>query len=48
MERQADAAAANGRIVVWHAQTMRGYIGLSNTANNLDVLNVFVVYDPNQ
>jgi len=47
MRRQAEAARAAGRIVVWHAQTEKGYRGLSEIAGDLDELNLFVVYDPN-
>jgi hypothetical protein len=47
MKRQADAARAAGRIVIWHAQTEKAYRGLSVIADNIDELNVFVVYDPN-
>ncbi|WP_158815010.1 Tox-REase-5 domain-containing protein [Methylocapsa sp. S129] len=43
MERQANKAAAAGRIVVWHAQTEKGYRGLSEIGKT----NLFVVYDPN-
>jgi hypothetical protein len=46
METQAEKALAAGRLVVWHAQTLKGYYGLSNIANNLDELNLFIVYDP--
>lgn len=45
METQAKTARAAGRIVIWHAQTLKGFYGLSNIANNLDELNLFVVYD---
>jgi hypothetical protein len=44
MEKQARAAS---RIVFWHTQTEKGYRGLSKIADNVDELNVFVVYDPN-
>ena len=47
MKRQADAALAAGRIVVWHAQTEKGFRGLSKIADELDEPNLFVVYDPN-
>lgn len=45
MEKQAQAAA--GRIVVWHAQTEKGYRGLKKIADELDEPNLLVVYDPN-
>jgi hypothetical protein len=38
---------AAGRLVVWHAQTEKGYRGLSEIARELDEPNLFVVYDPN-
>ncbi len=47
MKRQANEALAAGRIVVWHAQTEKGYRGLSEIARELDEPNLFVVYDPN-
>ncbi len=47
MKRQADEALAAGRIVVWHAQTEKGYRGLSEIAEDLGEPNLFVVYDPN-
>jgi hypothetical protein len=47
MERQAKAALAVGRIVVWHAQTEKGYRGLKKIADKLAEPNLFVVYDPN-
>lgn len=47
MARQAQEALAAGRIVVWHAQTEKGYRGLDKIASNLDEPNLFVVYDPN-
>jgi Restriction endonuclease fold toxin 5 len=46
MERQADAAKAAGRLVVWHAQTEKGFRGLSKIAEELGKTNVRVVYDP--
>ena len=48
MERQADAAKADGRNSVWHAQTMKGYRGLEKIARKLKRTNLFVVYDPNR
>ena len=48
MERQADAAKADGRNSVWHAQTMKGYRGLEKVARKLKRTNLFVVYDPNR
>ena len=47
MERQATAAAAVGRLVIWHAQTEKGYRGLKNIADKLQFTNLYVVYDPN-
>jgi hypothetical protein len=47
MESQAKAAAAAGRMVVWHAQTERGYRGLKNIADGLSFGNLSVVFDPN-
>jgi hypothetical protein len=47
MERQADEALAAGRLVVWHAQTEKGFRGLSEIARELGKANLFVVYDPN-
>ena len=47
MRRQAKAARAAGRIVVWHAQTEKGYAGLKKIADKLGKSNLFVVYDPN-
>jgi Restriction endonuclease fold toxin 5 len=40
---QAEAALADGRRVVWHAQTLKGFRGLSAIANR----DLIVVYDPN-
>jgi hypothetical protein len=47
MERQVKAARAAGRLVIWHAQTEKGYRGLSKIAAELGATNLFVVYDPN-
>jgi hypothetical protein len=51
MVRQARAALAAGRRVIWHAQTEWGYRGLSKLAEKLasedEYTNLFVVYDPN-
>jgi hypothetical protein len=47
MERQATAAEAVGRLVIWHAQTEKGYRGLKNIADKLEFTNLYVVYDPN-
>jgi hypothetical protein len=47
MVAQADAALAAGRLVVWHAQTEKGFRGLSKIAGKLDETNLSVVYDPN-
>jgi hypothetical protein len=47
MRRQAEAARVAGRIVVWHAQTEKGYRGLKKIADELGEPNLFVVYDPN-
>jgi hypothetical protein len=48
MTRQANAAQAAGRVVVWHAQTVKGYRGLSRIAGGLKKSNLLVVYDPNR
>jgi hypothetical protein len=47
MKRQSDAAAAAGRVVVWHAQTEKGYRGLKKIVDGLKFENLSVVYDPN-
>jgi hypothetical protein len=47
MRRQADAALADGRLVVWRAQTEKGYRGLKKIADGLGEPNLIVVYDPN-
>ncbi len=47
MKRQADAAAAAGRLVVWHAQTEKGFRGLETIADRLSFGNLSVVFDPN-
>ena len=47
MRSQAEAALAAGRVVVWHAQTEKGYRGLKNIADGLPFGNLSVVYDPN-
>ncbi len=47
MKRQADAALAAGRSVVWHAQTEKGYRGLKTIAGRLPFGNLFVIFDPN-
>jgi hypothetical protein len=47
MLRQAETARIFGRIVVWHAQTEKGYRGLKKIADELGETNLFVVYDPN-
>lgn len=47
MTRQAQAAAAAGRSVVWHAQTEKGYRGLEKIAGSLPFGNLSVVFDPN-
>ena len=47
---QADAALAAGRLVVWHAQTAKGYRGLTKIRDNLRLPErsvVTVIYDPN-
>ena len=46
MKRQADEAKVSGRLVIWHAQTEKGFRGLSKIAGKLDEPNLFVVYDP--
>ena len=45
--KQAEAALAAGRLVVWHAQTEKGYRGLKKIADGLQFGNLSVVYDPN-
>jgi hypothetical protein len=47
MMRQAIAAKAAGRLVVWHAQTEKGYRGLKNIANGLPFDDLSVIFDPN-
>jgi Restriction endonuclease fold toxin 5 len=47
MEAQAEAAAAVGRRVIWHAQTEKGYRGLKERARELDKSNLYFVFDPN-
>jgi hypothetical protein len=47
MQRQVDAAKAMGRIVIWHAQSDKGYRGVKKIADHMDELNLFVVHDPN-
>lgn len=47
MGRQSDAAVAAGRLVVWHAQTLKGYQGLSLIARGFNFPGLIVVYDPN-
>ena len=50
MRRQAEAALVAGRLVVWHAQTEKGYRGLKKTRDNLPLHLrpvVSVRYDPN-
>ncbi|HEY1940967.1 MAG TPA: hypothetical protein VGH40_02485 [Roseiarcus sp.] len=47
MQRQSDAALATGRLVVWHAQTLKGYRGLSQIVKRLSPGNLSVVFDPN-
>lgn len=47
METQADTALAAGRVVVWHAQTEKGFRGLSKIKEQNSWMNLFVVYDPN-
>jgi hypothetical protein len=47
MERQADEARAAGRLVVWHAQTLKGYLALNKIADGLPFGNLSVVFDPN-
>lgn len=46
MERQANAALVAGRIVIWHAQTQKGFQGL-NLIKNDKWSNLFIIYDPN-
>ncbi len=47
MEAQAEAAAAVGRRVIWHAQTEKGYRGLKERGRKLKKSNLFFVFDPN-
>ena len=47
MRSQAVEALAAGRMVVWHAQTEKGYRGLKKIADGLKFGNLFVVFDPN-
>ena len=47
MKSQSDAAAAAGRVVIWHAQTDKGYRGLTKIADDEQFGNLSVVYDPN-
>ena len=47
MEAQAEAATFAGRLVVWHAQTAKGYLALSKIAAKLELANLSVVFDPN-
>ena len=47
MKSQAAAALADGRDVVWHAQTQKGFRALSEIKNTLPFSNLYVVYDPN-
>jgi hypothetical protein len=47
---QAEAAFAAGRLVVWHAQTAKGYRGLTKIRDHLELparLAVTIRYDPN-
>jgi len=44
---QAEKALAAGRLVVWHAQTEKGYRALTLIANGLPFGNLSVVFDPN-
>ncbi|HEY1945158.1 MAG TPA: hypothetical protein VGH40_23840 [Roseiarcus sp.] len=48
MKRQTDAALDSGRVVVWHAQTEKGYRGLKKIADDPQIRgNLSVVFDPN-
>ena len=47
MGRQAEEALAAGRLVVWHAQTEKGFRGLEKIADGLGFGNLSVVFDPN-
>lgn len=47
MRSQAVEALAAGRMVVWHAQTEKGYRGLKKIADGLKFGNLSVVFDPN-
>ncbi|MGD0641196.1 MAG: hypothetical protein ABSC22_10655 [Roseiarcus sp.] len=48
MIAQAEAALAAGRVVVWYAQTEKGYRGLKKIADDLPLpyRNLSVVFDP--
>ena len=45
--RPSEGRPAAGRVVVWHAQTEKGYGGLKKIADRLPFGNLSVVYDPN-
>ncbi len=48
MKRQSAAALDAGRVVVWHAQTEKGYRGLNKIADDPQIReNLSVVFDPN-
>jgi hypothetical protein len=47
MKAQSDAAVAAGRLVVWHAQTEKGYRGLNKIEEREEFPNLSVDYDPN-
>lgn len=46
MIRQSNAALAAGRLVVWRAQTEKGYRGLKKIADDEGFENLSVVFDP--
>jgi hypothetical protein len=47
MRAQADAAAADGRRAIWHAQSAKGYRGLKERARQLGITYLQFVFDPN-
>jgi hypothetical protein len=47
MKAQSDAAVAAGRLVVWHAQTEKGYRGLNKIEEREEFPNLSADYDPN-
>jgi hypothetical protein len=47
MRAQAEAAAADGRRTIWHAQSAKGYRGLRERARQLGITYLQFVFDPN-